>query len=442
MSTQITWAEFAHRFKGYPLLLKSTALLNKKTGQPERIEAFSIDDEAVLRQAYQAIQLDKTLDPKDLSLYNLSSIIPATKRQEIYKESVNLFQSQPGEWLVYWGLVWDYAKPNDKLATWLVKDLRTHDMFASSKVSPDVVAAKESAKTTESEYVVDTGKSVAQQIEDALSVIPSNLILPNLQWKAIFHSILTGNNMMFVGPSGTGKSVIAMSAAKLLGRPVRYFNLGSTQDPRSALVGMMQYKEETGTKFVLSSFARAIQEPNTVIVLDETSRAHPEAINILLTVLDPNQRYLQIDEDPSIDKIKVAENVTFISTANEGVEYTSTRRMDRALKDRFPVILEIVGLNADAEMRLMQQKFNIKAEKLKKFFDVIKAVRKESENKKIASKSFVSTRSIETACKQLVDGFTLKEVLELSIFPCFSNEGGTSSERTLIKQSVQALNLD
>jgi MoxR-like ATPase len=73
-------------------------------------------------------------------------------------------------------------------------------------------------------------------------------------------------------------------------------------------------------------------------LLDELSRAHPEAWNILMTVLDEGQRYLSLDEDVDSPTIMVASNVSFIATANIGTEYTSTRVLDRALMDRFEII--------------------------------------------------------------------------------------------------------
>ena len=64
--------------------------------------------------------------------------------------------------------------------------------------------------------------------------------------------------------------------------------------------------------------------------MDEISRAHPEAWNILMTVLDAGQRYLRLDEHQDAPTIEVAEGVTFVATANIGNEYTATRAMDRA----------------------------------------------------------------------------------------------------------------
>jgi nitric oxide reductase NorQ protein len=89
------------------------------------------------------------------------------------------------------------------------------------------------------------------------------------------------------------------------------------------------------------------------------SRAHPEAWNILMTVLDEGQRYLRLDEDINSPTIRVASGVSFIATANIGTEYTSTRVLDRALMDRFEII-EVDILSLSQEEDLLTKRFGDK----------------------------------------------------------------------------------
>ena len=95
------------------------------------------------------------------------------------------------------------------------------------------------------------------------------------------------------GPAGCGKTMAAKSVVNALERPDFYFNLGATQDPRATLIGNTHFNKEDGTVFSEALFVKAIQTENAVILLDELSRAHPEAHNILMTVLDEGQRYLR-----------------------------------------------------------------------------------------------------------------------------------------------------
>ncbi len=95
---------------------------------------------------------------------------------------------------------------------------------------------------------------------------------------------------MLLGPTGCGKTLAAQSLVKSLKRPDYYFNLGATQDARATLIGNTHFNKESGTFFSESAFVKAIKTPNAIILLDELSRAHPEAANILMTVLDQNQQ--------------------------------------------------------------------------------------------------------------------------------------------------------
>ena len=108
-----------------------------------------------------------------------------------------------------------------------------------------------------------------------------------------------------------------------------------------------------GTFVAEALFVKAIQTPNAIVLLDELTRGHADAWNILMTVLDDNQRYLRIDEMPDTPTIKVATGVTFIATANIGAEYTATRVLDRAMLDRFASVVEMEPLGKDDEVTLL-----------------------------------------------------------------------------------------
>ena len=154
------------------------------------------------------------------------------------------------------------------------------------------------------------------------------------------------------GPAGCGKTLAAKSLINGLDRPNFYFNLGATQDPRATLIGNVHFEKSKGTYFSESLFVKAIQTPNAIILLDELTRAHPDAWNILMTVLDQGQRYLRLDEADGQSTIKVAEGVCFVATANIGNEYTATRQLDKALLDRF-VVIEMDTLTDEEEHGLL-----------------------------------------------------------------------------------------
>ena len=213
--------------------------------------------------------------------------------------------------------------------------------------------------------------------------------------------------------------------------------MGSTQDPRATLIGNVHFDKKKGTYFSESLFVKAIQTENAVILIDELSRAHPDAWNILMTVLDEGQRYLRLDEADGQATIKVAKGVTFVATANIGNEYTSTRVMDKALMDRF-IIVEMDVLNDEEELGLLTYLYpNVDPELLKAVSEIANSTRVEagSEDGKFASG--ISTRTSVEMAGLLFDGFGLDEAAEVCVYPQFDADGGAESERTFIKQLVQ-----
>jgi len=274
-------------------------------------------------------------------------------------------------------------------------------------------------------------------IHSSYGLKPKALMMSELKWKYLIRSAVRGKNIMMTGPAGCGKTMAAKSVVNSLDRPDFYFNLGATQDPRSTLIGNTHFDSKKGTYFAESHFVKAIQTPNSVILLDELSRAHPDAWNILMTVLDYGQRYLRIDESNGTDTIKVADGVTFVATANIGNEYTSTRVMDKALMDRFTIV-EMDVLNEADEIELLNYMFpNVDSQVLTNVAKIASLTRIESKSETARITSGISTRTTVELCGLLYDGFSLEEASEVSIYPQYDDTGGVDSERTFVKQIVQ-----
>ena len=267
---------------------------------------------------------------------------------------------------------------------------------------------------------------------------PQMLFMNPLKWKYLIRNILRGKNIMMTGPAGCGKTMAAKAAANSIdGYSMEIFNLGSTQDPRATLIGNTQFDTKKGTVFSPSPFVKAIQTPNTVIVLDEISRAHPEAHNIQMTVLDAGQRYLRLDEASDSPVIKVAEGVSFIASANIGNEYTSTRQLDRAIVDRFTII-EMDTLTSEEETSLLMMMYPSVDEVVLTNVAKITSMTRSDVKKEVPTLSnSLSTRTAVEIGSLLYDGFSLAEAAEITIYPLFEDAGGAQSERTYVKQYVQ-----
>lgn len=322
------------------------------------------------------------------------------------------------------------------------KALETNTQLMLDKVTGEWAFATSHAQTVAAapvELIASNSEHDVMKtfIHNSASLKPEQLIMSDLKWKYLVRSAMRGKNIMMTGPAGTGKTMAAKYLVSALERPDFYFNLGATQDPRATLIGNTHFSKENGTYFSESLFVKAIQTENAVILLDELSRAHPEAWNILMTVLDLNQRYLRLDEKDGAPTIKVAPGVSFIATANVGNEYTSTRVMDRALADRF-ITIEMDQLDTDMEYRLLKMKYPAANDiAIKSIAEIAAQTRKECKTSNPKLTSSISTRAAVEVASLIYDGFTLTEAAEVGIYPFFSEDGGVDSERTYVKQIVQ-----
>ena len=284
---------------------------------------------------------------------------------------------------------------------------------------------------------------IKSYLNTCINLRPSSLIMDDVKWKYMVRSAIRGKNILLLGPTGCGKTLAAQTIANVLNKEEKffYFNLGATQDARSALIGNTHFDKNTGTLFKESTFIKAIRTPNAIILLDEISRSHHDGVNILMTVLDDLQRYLRLDEKEDCEIVKVAEGVTFIATANIGNEYTATRVMDRALLSRFPVKIEMTPLDKDAEFNLLKSRFKLKddshLEILKAICEIADHTRKQIKQDDSKLTNFIPTRSTVEIAELIVDGFNLLEIAETTIYPNFSEDGGVDSERTYLRQLVQ-----
>lgn len=337
----------------------------------------------------------------------------------------------------------NYALRNAVNSTGALKHMETtvdgKSQWRKTSLSEFEALQREAMPNVEDSSELDH-QEIIKFLKNASAIRPQWYKMSDLKWRFAVRAALRGKNIMVTGPKGCGKTVLAFALEETLTRKLFNIPLGSTQDPRSVIVGNTHFKngDGGGTFVALSYFAQAIQVPNAIILLDELTRAHPDAWNLLMPVLDYKQRFLRIDESPDTPTIAVAPGVTFIATANIGSQYTATRQLDAAMTDRFTVV-EVDMLDRDAELGLLRERFGtqVNDKVLQAIANIAHATRVDVRSSSPTLSDAISTRMTIEAAELCYDGFSLKEASESTFFTMYSDEGGTASERTFIKTLVQ-----
>ena len=137
--------------------------------------------------------------------------------------------------------------------------------------------------------------------------------------------VQNGGNIIIIGPSGVGKTEMALQTIKELGHDNIYLNLTVKESPD--LIGI-PYKDGDVTKYALPKcFPKAGSKMKpSVLVLDELDKASPDLQNPLLELL----------QFRSLDAIKLDIHAA-IATANMPDEHAFSKAMSHALTNRCKV---------------------------------------------------------------------------------------------------------
>ena len=183
--------------------------------------------------------------------------------------------------------------------------------------------------------------------------------------------------------------------------------------------------ENGNTNFSPSDFIKAIQKPNTLIVLDELSRASDDAFNILFPILD-HRREVCVEEQNGADRIiKVHESVRFVATANIGLEYSATRSLDRALQDRFMTfnLPYITGEQLDVFINDSHDLSSDNKSMVKTLSQVYDYSHTLFGKGKIGTR--ISTRSVIDVLSLVKGGFNMKDILDHAILSQYEQDSST-----------------
>ena len=199
--------------------------------------------------------------------------------------------------------------------------------------------------------------------------------------------IKAGFPVHFRGPSGTGKTTLAMNVATKINRPVVMIH-GDEEFTTSDLVGgehgyrfrkvvdrfvsrVLKVEEDMTKRWVDSRLTIACKYGFTLIY-DEFTRSRPEANNILLSILQEKMMDLPVGrgEDPYL---KVDPDFTGIFTSNPE-EYAGVHRSQDALRDRM-ITMDLDHFDYDTEIAITRAKSKLLKRDVEVIVHIVRGLR-------------------------------------------------------------------
>ncbi len=199
--------------------------------------------------------------------------------------------------------------------------------------------------------------------------------------------IEAGFPVHFRGPSGTGKTTVAMHLAYKLGKPVVIIH-GDAEYKTSDLIGsesgytlrklddrfihsVHKYQEDLTRQWVNNRLTLAVKYGFTLIY-DEFTRSRPEANNILLPILQERMMSTPFSKGDN-SYLNVHPNFCAIFTSNPE-EYAGVNRTQDALRDRM-VTIDLDHFDYQTELQITMAKSKLPLEETEKIVKIVRGLR-------------------------------------------------------------------
>ena len=243
-------------------------------------------------------------------------------------------------------------------------------------------------------------------------------------WEEALTALLSGENLLLVGPKATGKNVLAENLAAVFGRPGWDISFYLNTDAAS-LVGTDTFKN--GEVSLRKGPIYQCAENGGFGVLDEINMAKNESLAVLHATLD----FRRIIDVPGYDRIELAPATRFIATMNYG--YAGTREINEALASRFMVINMPIISEENLRKLLLAQFPTLTDEYAGQFAGLFQELRDKCDSSEISTKA-LDLRGLLAALSLVRNGLGVYKALELGII----NKSFDDFERQLVADLIAA----
>ena len=239
------------------------------------------------------------------------------------------------------------------------------------------------------------------------------------------------------GPTGTGKTTLAMHLAAQLERPVILIH-GDEELNTKGLVGeekgfrrkkeldnfihsVRKFKEEEVPFWIDNRLTTACKN-GYILVYDEFTRAKPEANNVLLSVLE--EKILDLPAARSEESyLKVHPDFRAIFTSNPA-EYSGTHTAQDALRDRM-ITMNLGHYDRETEIKICEVRSGVSRQNAEKIVDIVRGFRETKKDKNSPTvRAAVMIGNVLKLCKAKAQAFD--KSFERACFDVLSSEMGNS----------------
>lgn len=249
----------------------------------------------------------------------------------------------------------------------------------------------------------------------------------------VFHG-----GLMIAGPAGVGKTMGIPQAIKRInaahGLDLRLLKMdcATITDPQKWF-GRREV-DGKGTRYERSDFILAV-EAGDVILLDDITRLHPHLHNPVMAFLDGSNAVHLSDLNVTVERNP---QTVFLSTANIGVQFGGTHRMDWAFRERFPYTLERSFPPRDIEIDILVSHTGCDRDGASELVGIAAKTRSMFESGDL--RSAISTRTLVAAAWLVASGMSEREALEITAIPLYDPDAnglaGAESERQRMRALI------